>query len=240
MNKLQELIEKIEKDTARGETQEKLLQMLREKEAELGTDLPEEDLDLALEQVFSEYLMYALAGNLSAEDSEGEDLWGEDMEENMRVIRSAFDEMELLYRDYVHQENVRAFELTVTGDGKTLQMKVYLEAFPKVCRIDAIYPFQLDRAFAYPLCEKLVTENYSRRFTTLQYDERDGELSCRYTFPITHGLHRDDFQTMFLAVAASADDSYDMVRQYATGRFRRKTREEITCRAQELIIELNQ
>lgn len=99
--------------------------------------------------------------------------------------------------------------------------------------------FQVDRVFAYPLCEKMAAENFPRRFGALQYDARDGELSYRYSFPITHGLHKDDFRTVFVAIIASANASYDMVKQYTVGS-RRPTREEITCRAQELIIELDQ
>lgn len=74
----------------------------------------------------------------------------------------------------------------------------------------------------------------------MQYDARDGGLSYRYSFPITHGLYKDDFRTVFVAIIASANASYDVVKQYAVGGFRRPTREEITCRAQELIIELDQ
>jgi len=240
MNKLQEFIEKLEMDTDRSELNEKLLQMLLDKEQELGVDPSEEEVEQAVKQVVSEHLMYALKRKLSEDDSEDEDVWGEDMEDNMRVIRNVFDDMDLHYRDYVHQKGVRAFELGVTNNGKTLRMKVYLEASPKVCRIDAVYPFQADRVFAYPLCEKMASENFPRRFGALQYDARDGELSYRYSFPITHGLHKDDFRTVFVAIIASANASYDVVKQYAVGRFRRPTREEITYRAQELIIELDQ
>ena len=103
-----------------------------------------------------------------------------------------------------------------------------------------MYPFQADREFVYPLCEKLAKENYPRRYGALQYDAEDGELSYRYSFPIRHGLHEDDFVAVLMAVLASAHASFDMVRQYAVGRFRRAEREDIICRAQKLIIELDQ
>lgn len=240
MNKLQELIEKLEADHDRGEINEKLLQTLLDKERELGANPSEEEAERAVKQAISEHLMHALKRKLSEDDFDDEDVWNEDMDENMQIIRTVFNDMDLHYREYVHQTGVRAFELGVRNEGNILRMKVYLEASPKVCRIDAVYPFQVERVFAYPLCEKLAAENYPRRFGALQYDERDGELSYRYSFPVTHGLHKDDFRTVFVAIIASANASYDAVKQYAVGRFRRPVREQITCRAQELIIELDQ
>ena len=118
-------------------------------------------------------------------------------------------------------------------------MRVYLEDDPRVCRIDAVYPFLAEPEFAYPLCEQMVKENYPRRYGALQYDGSDGELSYQYTFLITHGLYKDDFRTAFMAVVASANDSFDVVKQYAVGRFRRVDRDEIICKAQRLIIDLD-
>ena len=241
MNKLQEAIAKLEADPVRNEQNERLLQMLQEKQLELGSDPSEEEVERAIRQVISEHLMYALKEKMSREtDCDEEDVWDEEMDENMQVVRGVFREMDLHYRDYVHQKGVRAFELGISNHGKTLRMKVYLEMSPRVCRIDAIFPFQADEVFAYPLCERLAKENFPRRYGALQYDERDGELSYRYSFPITHGLQEDDFRTVFLAVIASAHASYDVVKQYAVGRFRRAERDAITCRAQKLIIELDQ
>ncbi|MBQ7000878.1 MAG: hypothetical protein IJN67_07515, partial [Oscillospiraceae bacterium] len=166
--------------------------------------------------------------------------WDEDTRENMALIRSVFEDMEIHYREYVPQQGVYAFELGLTTDGKKLNMKVYLEEDPKVCRIDAVYPFQAEPEFVYPLCVKLAAENYNRRYGALQYDASDNELSYRYSFPVKHGLYEDDFRSAFLAVVASAHASYDVVKQYAVGRFRRADREEIICKAQKLIIELDQ
>ena len=43
-----------------------------------------------------------------------------------------------------------------------------------------------------------------------------------------------------MTVLASAHASYDVVKQYAVGKFRKAERDTITCRAQKLIIELDQ
>ena len=241
MNKLQEAIAKLEADENRSELNERLLQMLQEKQQELGGDISDEEADEAVGEVIKEHLLEALREVVPhvEEDDEEED-WDETMEEAMEVIHRVFRKRSWKYRDYIHQRGVKAFELGIRENGKLLRVKVYLESSAKVCRIDAVFPFQAERDFAYPMCEKLMKENYPRRFGALQYDERDGELSYRYSFPIRHGLHEDDFQTVFMAVTASAYASYDAVRQFAVGRFRKPERDAITCRAQKLIIELDQ
>lgn len=241
MNKLQEAIAKLEADEQRGELNDRLLEMLLEKQKELGSDISDEEAEAAADEVFKAHLMEALKSVLPhMEEEEDEDTWDETMEDAMDVVHRVFRKRNWKYRDYVHQKGVRAFELGIRENGKLLRMKVYLEASPRVCRIDAVYPFQAEREFIYPLCEKLMKENYPRRFGALQYDERDSELSYRYSFPIRHGLHEDDFQMAFMAVMASAHASYDAVRQYAVGRFRKADRDDIICRAQKLIIELDQ
>lgn len=240
MNKLQEAIAKLEAETDRNELNEKLLQMLQEKERELGDNLSEEEAEQAVSQVIKEHFMFALRRSFFHEDDgEKPDPWDDEMEDNMDVIRGVFNDMDLHYREYVHQKGVHACELGVTAAGKSLRMKVYLEAETKVCRIDAIYPFLAERVFAYPLCEKMAEENFPRRFGALQYDSRDNELSYRYSFPISHGLHEDVFRTVFFAIVTSANASYDVIKQYAIGRFRKPIRDSITCTAQNLIIELD-
>ena len=236
MNKLQIEIEKLEANEERSEMDELMLHLLYAKTSELGDDASEEDVEEALTQARAEFVMHILRSKRAVE----EEAWDEDMRENMALIRSVFEDMEVRYREFTPQSGVYAFELGLTTDGKKLQLKVYLEEDPRVCRIDAVYPFQADPEFVYPLCVKLATENYNRRYGTLQYDASDNELSYRYSFPIRHGMHEDDFRSAFMAVLASAHASYDVVKQCAVGRFRRAEREEIICKAQKLIIELDQ
>lgn len=236
MNKLQIEIEKLEANEERSEMDELMLHLLYEKTSELGDDASEEEVEEALTQARTEFVMHILRSKRAVE----EDAWDEDIRENMALIRSVFDDMEVRYREFTPQSGVYAFELGLTTDGKKLQLKVYLEEDPRVCRIDAVYPFQADPEFVYPLCVKLASENYSRRYGALQYDASDNELSYRYSFSVKHGMHEDDFRSAFLAVVASAHASYDVVKQYAVGRFRRAEREAIICKAQKLIIELDQ
>lgn len=157
----------------------------------------------------------------------------------MDVVREYLDGKQMNYREFSIQEDIQTFELHLTSEEKGVLVKVFLQSDPAICRIDCIYPFRADKDFIFPLCEKMMAENYPRRFGALQYDASDGELSYRYSFPITHGLHRDDFDMVFMIVVASAFASYEDVRRFAAGRFRRADREEIICKAQKLIIELD-
>ena len=240
MNKLQDMIATLEADDDRGEWNDRLLEKLQEKQRELGDDISEEEAEEAVGEVVKEVLQEALQDALPGLNDEPEEEWSDTMEEAIEVVRRLFRQKNWKYRDYTHQKGVKAFELGLRENGKLLRVKVYLEAAAKVCRIDAVYPFQAEREFVYPLCERLAKENYPRRFGALQYDAEDGELSYRYSFPIRHGLHDDDFRAVFMAVLASAHASFDVVKQYAVGRFRRAERDEITCQAQKLIIELDQ
>lgn len=240
MNKLQEMIAALEADADRGEMNDRLLQMLREKQQELGDDVSDEKAEAATAEIVARLLMEALGDGVPDLEATDEDVWTETMQEAVDVVHRVFRKKNWKYRDYTQQKGVKAFELGLREDGKLLRVKVYLEAITKVCRIDAVYPFQAEREFVYPLCEKLAKENYPRRYGALQYDAEDGELSYRYSFPIRHGLHEDDFMMVLMAIMASAHASYDVVKQYAVGRFRRAERDAITCQAQKLIIELDQ
>lgn len=236
MNRLQEEIEKLEAKDDRSKVDELLLRLLYAKQEELGAEPAEEEAEEAVNQARKELLMRLLSSKRTVEAEQ----WDENTVSCMERVRSVFDGMELHYREYVQQPGVYAFELGIGTDGKNLRVKVYLEAEPKTCRIDAVYPFQAEPEFVYPLCAKLAQENYPRRYGALQYDPSDQELSYRYSFPVRHGLNEDDFRTILLAVVTSANASYDAVRQYAIGRFRRPDREEIICKAQKLIVELEQ
>lgn len=238
MNKLQAEIEKLEAETDHNEVNELLLHMLYAKAEELGEDPSEEEAEEAVNQAKNDLLMLILRRNQAAKADQYD--WDADTRENMALIRSVFEDMNVKYWEHVLQPGAYAFELGLTTDGKKLDLKVYLEEDPKVCRIDAVYPFRAEPEFVYPLCVKLAAENYNRRYGGLQYDASDNELSYRYSFSVKHGLHEDDFRNALMAVVICAHESYDMVKQYAVGRFRRAEREEIICNAQKLIIELDQ
>lgn len=236
MNKLQEMIVELEENVHRSDLEDKLLLALKAKEQEMDENSSEEEV----EEEIGRIIMEQMIGMLAPGSLDGDPETNPDLEDSIQVVRKVFADKDLKYQEYEHQKGVRAFMLNMTSKGRKLHVKVYLESFPRVFRIDAIYPFVADKALVYPLCEKMLQENYPRRFGALQYDSRDGELSYRYSFPITHGLYEDDFQTVLKAVLATADSSFEAVRQFAVGRFRRNQRDEIISKAQRLIIELDQ
>lgn len=191
------------------------------------------------EKEFAEWCRRQRTNRMISSNAAENILRDEDMEDSMELIRGVFEDMELQYREYEQQRGVYAFELGVSEDDKRLCMKVYLESDPRACRIDAVYPFRAEPEFIYPLCAQLAKENYPRRYGALKYDESDGELSYQYSFPMTHGLHEDDFHDVFVSVLLSANSSYDVVKRCAIGRFQRAGQEEIIHKAQKLIAELD-
>jgi len=236
MNRLQKEIERLEEKDSRGKADELLLRLLYAKQEELGADPSDDEAEEAVTQVRKELLMRVLSSRSTVEAEQ----WDENTVSCMERVRGVLDGMELRYREYVQQPGVYAFEFGLGTDGKKLQIKIYLEAEPRTCRIEAVYPFLAEPEFAYPLCAKLAQENYPKRYGALQYDPSDQELSYRYSLPIRHGLYEDEFNTVLMAVVVSANATYDTVKQYAIGRFRRPEREEIICKAQKLIVELEQ
>lgn len=125
MNKLQAEIAKLEAETDHSEVNELLLRMLYAKAEELGEDPSDEEAEEAVNQVKTDWLMQLLRRK-RVQDAEDYD-WDEDTRENMALIRSVFEDMNVRYREYVPQQGIYAFELGLTTDGKKLNMKVYLE-----------------------------------------------------------------------------------------------------------------
>lgn len=239
-NKLQNFIEEIEARPEKDELDEKLLEMLQQKQSELGEDPTEEEADDAIREVIKEHFMLALRqkfmdDNHSNDDDEEDDT-SEEESEAVKTVREVFRDMGFRFRDYRPQQDVHAFELGISEDGKLLRMNVYVEESAHTCRIDALFPFTADRSVVYPLCAKLAEENAPRRFGALQYSS--GKLTYRYCFPITHGLYSDDFRMVFLMAVKSAMSSYAIVKQYAGAHFRSNDRKEIMNRIQELLKEL--
>ena len=79
MNKLQEAIAKLEADMDRSELNERLLQMLLEKQKELGCDISDEEAEEAAGEVFKEHLLEALRSVVPNVEVEDEENWNETM-----------------------------------------------------------------------------------------------------------------------------------------------------------------
>lgn len=146
-------------------------------------------------------------------------------------IRDIFREIGLHFCDFEIKEGIHVFDGTVCADKKWLVIRLYVESDPKMLRMDVKYPFFAKRTLAPFLCEKLIKENYPRRFGALLYDESDGELVYQYNLPMTLGLHKDEFLAIFMALTKGALDSYDTVFRYALGDFDEREKKILAARA---------
>jgi len=234
MNKLDETIERLEGEEQRSERKELLLQLLYEARENLGEDVSQETAAAAVREATRE-VVRQMGPNLPP-GSGG--LWDRETKAFLALIRSAFETLELDSREYSPREDVVVFEAEVRSEDKKFLMRTWVDGDSRICHMAAVYPFRAKDRYFYPLCAKLVEENYERAFGHLHYSAEDGELSCRYSFPVTSGFREEDFRELFLGVAVSAAESYGVLRQYAYGRFSAGERNHIICNAQRLIIAL--
>ena len=152
-NKIREMIEKLEADENRAEGSEKLIQMLKEKEFELGENIPEE---VATEVI--KKCMLAHLAEKSGNPPEEKELSEEEIMHRDHVIAAVkehFDEKGMLYSTLNVPEGNECFELGVRFRGGNFRARVLIEAKRKVCRIDVIYPVTAEPEYSYALCIRL-------------------------------------------------------------------------------------
>ena len=147
--------------------------------------------------------------------------------DGIETVRGVFEAKSWKFSEKDLSERLHAFELGFGLENCSIRMKVYIETDPDVCRIDAILPITADSTYAYPLCKLLIKENYSFRYGAFQYDEKDGEITFRYSFSTVAGLNAEVFTKMFLIVANTADDSYPQIKKHCVGKFNSKETDEI-------------
>lgn len=236
-NKLREMIEQMQNDPDRPDEMAGLLELLKKKQAELGEDITDEQADAAIQQCLMEHLTSALGvANDNIEMSEDDTAY---MEAATSKVKELFDQEGWHYSERQARPDLTIFELGFGLGGCNLRMRVYIETNPKVCRVDAILPITADSIYDYVLCAKMAKENYPRRYGALQYDENDGEMSYRYSFPIGHGLYTDDLKHIFLAVASSASVSFDVIKKCCVGKFKSKEINEILKKVNDLVSDLS-
>ena len=234
MDFLREMIETLEARMDRDELEEMLLQRLYDKMAELDDGLTDEE---AKQLIFAEKQM--IAQECYGEDAFPEG-WDPGMLKCMDAIREVLAKLEIGYLErYDDDEGIYVFESRVSIMEKDLQMWVYLENDPKVCKICAVYPFQADPKMIYPLCWEMAKENHKRSFGAVKYDHNNRHLYLEYCFSIEHGLYPDDFERLYLTVLFSAEDSFAGLYCTALGKLTNPMYTEITCQAQKLLIELS-
>lgn len=210
-----------------------LVSALEKKRDALGTNPSEEDVFAAIHEVMAQQLSSLIP-----------DTDPEFMEKAINNIKEVFVEQGWRF----HVENVRpdvavfelGFSIRVNDKPTNITVNVYVEEQPQSCRICVTLPFTAEDIYAYPLSRTLARINYKKRFGSFSYDERDGELTYDYSYPIVGGIHKDNFLKAFRAVLHSAADDDDMpeIKKYATGRFKNREKNEILEQINDLIEDL--
>ncbi len=232
-NKLEELIQQIRDDENRPDG---LLELLEDAQKNLPEGAGEAEIDEAVQKALMSHMLSRLGEDSDVSLKEDDK---EYMEKTVNLVKEVFAEEEWRYSEDSLREDLHIFDLGFGIRGCRLRMRVYIEADPRVCRIDAILPITADATYEYVLCKYMVKSNYPKRFGALHYDERDGEMSYRYSFPTTHGLYKDDLKKIFLAVASSAASDYEEIKKCCVGKFKSKEVNEILKNVNRLVSDLS-
>lgn len=225
-SKILDLMDTVREDENRPEG---LMEILENVQSQLGDDATDEDA--------SELLVRCLAEQVEAIGDNYE--MTEEDEKNMQevtdIVRDYLDENQWKYAESKIRPDVICFELGFGMKQCHVRVKIYVETNPCVVRIDGIMPITMDPTYEYIVCKKILKFNYSKRFGSVEYDERDGELAYRYSFSTKHGLHKDDLDHAFHAVVISAVDCHEEIRKACAGRFSAGETREILVKINELV-----
>lgn len=226
---------------ANGGEDDEVIQALLAKKEEMGEDASDQEVMDAVKSIMLGHLS-ALAGGAGNEDEEPTTISEKDkehMETAKAAVKEFLDDNKWHYSERSHRPDLTAFELGFNIQGCSLRVRIYVETNPKVCRIDAILPISAESTYEYPLCVKIAKENYPKRFGTLKYDSRDGELLYSYSFLTNHGIFQDDLRILFHAVVSSALDCYEAIKKCAVGRFKGKEVNDILQKVNELVSDIS-
>ncbi len=218
---------------------------LRAKRDELGDDVSEQEARDAALSVLMQFMPTDGSDDAGSSSSSSSDddiqLTSKDiacMEATKAMIVEYLHDEEWHYSTSSLRKDVFIFEFGCTLKSVSLRIKIYVEGDPNVCRI-VVYLPSADAIYAYPLCKLLAKENYSKRFGSFKYDERDGEVCYEYSVLTENGLTKDDFERYLNACLGSAANGYADIRRYCVGRFKRAEVDEILEKVNDLVNDIN-
>ena len=226
---------------ANGGEDDEMIKALLAKKEEMGEDASEDEVMEAVKSIMLERLS-SLIGGGGDDDEESITISDEDreyMEAAKAAVKEFLDGNKWHYGERSRRPDLSTFELGFSVQGCSLRVRIHVEANPKVCRIDAILPITAESTYEYPLCAKIAKENYPKRFGSMKYDSRDGELLYSYSFLTNHGIHQDDLNILFHAVVSSAVDCYEATKKCAVGRFKGKEVNDILQKVNELVSDIS-
>lgn len=232
-NKISEWIERLRNNKTLSAQADVLIPRLEAKQAELGDGATEVQVEQALKECFSAYFGERIG--LLDDDalSEEEQRF---MDESAATVKSFFKELNWSYDELNSVPGNVAYIMGLTVQGNvTLRILVQISALLQVCTINILFPISTDKTYDYLICKAIAGENYLVRYGALQYDATDGEVSYRYSYPITHGLYMDDFRIIFLAMVNSANNFYAEIKKHCIGKYNKKEVNEIFKKIEALV-----
>ena len=219
---------------ANGGTEDEIIAAIRAKRDELGDDASEGDIAEAFMSCIMDHNGINSRPAVLSEESRNY------MEKATAAVKEFLDSNNWHYGTTKLREDIVLFEFALGTNNVRLRMRIHIEENPNVCRIDAILPILADATYEYPLCKKLASENYMKRFGSFKYDEQDGEISYEYSFLAHPDNLKDDLDTYFHAVTGTASSCYDDIRKYCAGRFKSKEVSDIVKKANDLVREISE
>ena len=229
-----------------GEDNE-LIIALRAKKMELTEDATDQDIAEAIQEClmenFSETLNYHDEDDEETAEEEYQPMFSDDDQEYLEMssntVKEFLDSNHWGYNAYMTNEHLVLYEFTLNIDHAHIWMRIFIEANPNVCRINATLPIAADAVYEYPLCKLLAKENYNKRFGSFKYDERDGEVSYEHSFFAHNGIQAEELAVYFHAVLESAASAYDIIRRYCVGKFKKEEVHQMLKNAESLIKDIS-
>ena len=232
-----EMIEQLKQEEGQSAQDSSLIALLEAKQEELSEDATPEQVHQAVQECIRAHLASMLA------DAGGDAKPDEEMQSFMNTATSAvtafFEKKEWHYDERISQPDLVVYELGFNLSNCNLRMRVHIEGVPKVCRVEAIFPHFGGQDLRVSSLQGDGKQQLSPPLGALQYDERDGEVSYRYSYPIGHGVHEDDLERTFLAVAFSASDSYAEIKKHCIGKYKSREIGEILKNVNALVSDLS-
>lgn len=223
---------------ANGGEDDELIRTLVAKKEELGEDASEEEVMEAVREILTSRLRTLISGEEEDVTLDKED--GEYLEKAKAAVKAFLDSNNMHYSENRLRADLYAFEVMISHRGCRLPVRIIVEADPRVCRIDARIPVSADPAYEYPLAARILQENFTKRFGSLQYDSRFGEMLYAYSFLARNGIDPEDLDILFHTIASSAVSYWEVLKRLAVGKFKPSELQEILEKTGTLIQDLKE
>lgn len=234
-NRIQRLIQKLRGNGSCSAAAKEMIQKLEKKQEELGEHATDAQMTQAIRECAFGDDESAMA--LLHKMDHGTEQFLERAEADVIAF---LEKHQLHYVRRAPEQAIVIYELPFRTKNINYLVRVILEAEAKACRIDAVYPFSAEKIYEYPLCRAIAKENFRYRYGALQYDERDGEISFRYSYSISHGVYEDELGRSFECVLRSAENSYAVVQKNCVGKYKRNEAKEMLNELNALVGDLNE